>query len=151
MSVHVYMYMYRYYCLALPMLRLLSSKTPGHKDFQKTSKPCHIGVHWIALIEHSQMSTHMQGFQSHVFALAKLTTTSIRVKITFHQLTTRHQSLYWHDGIHIFARNFLFLILSHYCRYSSQNILVIVFELFVARVLFGKYLREKLKYILLIH
>ena len=31
---------------------------------EKTPKPCHVGIHWIALTEHSQMSTHMPGFQS---------------------------------------------------------------------------------------
>ena len=33
-------------------------------DFWKSSKPCHIGIHWIALTENSQMSTHVLGFQS---------------------------------------------------------------------------------------
>ena len=32
--------------------------------FWKLSKPCHIGIHWIALAEFSQMSTHVPGFQS---------------------------------------------------------------------------------------
>ena len=32
--------------------------------FWKTSKPCHVGIHWIALAEYSQMSSHMPGFQS---------------------------------------------------------------------------------------
>ena len=50
--------------LTLPMLRLLSSKAQGCKDFPKTSKPCHVGIHWIALAEYSQMSTHVPGFQS---------------------------------------------------------------------------------------
>ena len=47
-----------------PILRLLSSKAHRHKDFWKLSKPCHVGIHWIALLEYSQMSTHMPGFQS---------------------------------------------------------------------------------------
>ena len=46
------------------MLRLLSSKAQGRKDFWKPSKPCHVGIHWIALAEYSQMSTHVPGFQS---------------------------------------------------------------------------------------
>ena len=29
----------------------------------KTLKPCHVGIHWIALTEYSQMHTHMPGFQ----------------------------------------------------------------------------------------
>ena len=71
--------------LTLRMLRLLSSITHGYKDFWKTSKTCHVGFHWIALTEYSQVSTHVPGFQSflrllHHFVLAKLTTSSIRVK-----------------------------------------------------------------------
>ena len=50
--------------LALPMLRLPSSKAQGCKDFQKPVKPCHVGINWIALTEYSQMSTHLAGFQS---------------------------------------------------------------------------------------
>ena len=50
--------------LTLPMLKLLSAKAQERKYFRKTSKLCHVGIHWIALTEHSQMSTHMPGFQS---------------------------------------------------------------------------------------
>ena len=46
------------------MLRLLSSKAQGRKDFWKPSKPSHVGIHPKALTEYSQMSTHMQSFQS---------------------------------------------------------------------------------------
>ena len=46
------------------MLSLLLSRTLERKDFRKPSKPCHVGVHWIALIEYFQMSTHLPGFQS---------------------------------------------------------------------------------------
>ena len=72
--------------LTLPMLRLLSSKPQERKNLWKPSKPCHVGIHWIALDECSQMSTRMQGFQSyfrflHRFVLAKLATSSIRVNI----------------------------------------------------------------------
>ena len=49
---------------SLPMLRLLSSKAQGFKDFQKTSKPCHGGIHWIGIAEYSQMSTQVPGFHS---------------------------------------------------------------------------------------
>ena len=44
--------------LTLPMLRLLSSKAQGLKDFWKQSKPCHVVIHWIALLEYFRMSTH---------------------------------------------------------------------------------------------
>ena len=68
----------------LPMLRLLSSIAQGCKYIWKHSKPCHVGIHWEALIEFFQMSTHLPGFQSfsvilHYFTLAKLVTSSIRV------------------------------------------------------------------------
>ena len=43
---------------------LLSSRTQGHKDLWKSFKHCHVGIHWIALLEYSQMSTHIPGFQS---------------------------------------------------------------------------------------
>ena len=46
------------------MVRLLSSKAQGLKDFRKTSKPGHVGTHWIALAEYYHMSTHVPGFQS---------------------------------------------------------------------------------------
>ena len=52
---------------------------------QKSSKPYHVAIHWVALNEYSQMSTHKSGLQSffrflHQFVLAKLATSSIRVK-----------------------------------------------------------------------
>ena len=50
--------------LPLPMVRLLSSKEQGCKDFGKPSKPCHVGIHWIALAQCSQMSMHMLRFHS---------------------------------------------------------------------------------------
>ena len=50
--------------LTLPMLKLLSSKAKGCKDFGKPSKTCHVGIHWKALTEYSQMSTNIPGFQS---------------------------------------------------------------------------------------
>ena len=76
------------------MLRQLSSKGQGRKDFWKPSKPCHVGILWIALTEYPQMSTHVPGFQSfsvflHHFVLAKLTTSSRRVKsVLFHWILT---------------------------------------------------------------
>ena len=70
------------------MLRLLSSKVRVRKDIWKTSKLCHNGTHLIALAEHSQMSTHLPGFQSfflflHHFVLAKLATSSIWVNVSW--------------------------------------------------------------------
>ena len=67
------------------MLRLHLSKAQGRKDFWKPSKPCHVGIHWKALAEFSQMSTHVSGFLSffmflHHFVMAKSATSSIRVK-----------------------------------------------------------------------
>ena len=50
--------------LTLTILRLLSSKAGGHKDFWKPSKPCQIGIHWKAFAEYSQMSTHVPGISS---------------------------------------------------------------------------------------
>ena len=38
-------------------------KAQGCRDFCKPSKPSHVGIHWIALTEYSQMSTHVPGFQ----------------------------------------------------------------------------------------
>ena len=39
------------------------NQVPKHNDFLKLSRPCHVGIHWIALAEYTQMSTHMPGFQ----------------------------------------------------------------------------------------
>ena len=54
---------------------------------------CHVGSPWIAIVEYSQMSTHVTGFQSHFsffdqFVTAKLATSSIKVneKIFFNHL-----------------------------------------------------------------
>ena len=49
--------------LTLPMLRLHSPKAQERKNLWKPSKPCHVGIHWIALTEYSQMSTHLPGFR----------------------------------------------------------------------------------------
>ena len=38
--------------------------------FVQTSKPCHNGIHWIALAEYYQMSTLVPGFQAFFRALA---------------------------------------------------------------------------------
>ena len=72
--------------LTLTMLRLLLPQAQGRKDLGKPPKPCRFDIHWIALAEHSQMSTHLPGFQSfvrflHHFVLARLAISSIRVNI----------------------------------------------------------------------
>ena len=69
--------------LTLPVLWLLSPKAQGCEVSWKPSKPCHVGVHWIALAEYYQMSTNMIYAFSHFSAflhyciLAKLATSSI--------------------------------------------------------------------------
>ena len=60
----------------LSMLRRLLSKAQERRNSWKS---CHVGIHWIALDECYQMSTHMPGFQSffrflHHFEFAKLAT-----------------------------------------------------------------------------
>ena len=55
------------------------------QKFVKIIQPSHVGIHRKALVEHYQMSTHLPGFQSffrflHHFVLAKLATSSVRVK-----------------------------------------------------------------------
>ena len=72
--------------LTLPIICcLLPSKAQGRQDFLKPSEPCHVGIHWKALHEYSQRSTHVPEFSHfslflHHFVLAKLATRSIRVK-----------------------------------------------------------------------
>ena len=63
---------------------ILFSKVQGHESLWKSSKPCDVGIHWKALAEYSQMSTHLPGFRSffrflHLFVLTKLVASSIRV------------------------------------------------------------------------
>ena len=75
LSFHISLY-------TLVMLRLLSLKAQGCKDFRKPFKPCDVGIHWIALAEYSQMSSNVPGFKSffrflHNFVMAKLATSSI--------------------------------------------------------------------------
>ena len=72
--------------LTLPMLRLLPSKAKGRRIFGKPSKPCHVGIHWIALAENSQTIILVLGFQPffrilHHFVLAKKATSSVSVKM----------------------------------------------------------------------
>ena len=55
------------------------AKAQGRKDFEKpsTCKLFHVGIHWIAHTEYSQMSTHVQahvpGFQSFVRIIVSFT------------------------------------------------------------------------------
>ena len=56
--------------LIFPMLRLLSSKAQGRKDFCKPSKPCNFGIHWIALAEYFLMSHFSISFSS--FCIGKI-------------------------------------------------------------------------------
>ena len=39
------------------------SDEPLEPPLDPPLKPCHVGTHWIALVEYSQMSTHLLGFQ----------------------------------------------------------------------------------------
>ena len=73
--------------LTLLLLRLLLPKPQGCSYFWKSSKPCHVGIRWIALAEFSHMSTHVPGFPSvfrflHCFVLAKLAISSTRVALS---------------------------------------------------------------------
>ena len=66
---------------------IFSKSKTMQRFFWTPSKPCHVGIHWIAIAEYSQMSTHMPWFQSffkgflHHFILAKFATSSIRANI----------------------------------------------------------------------
>ena len=78
------------HCLTLVMLRLFFlSKAQGRKTFSETFKPCHVGIHWIALTGYSLMSTHMPWFEYFFqflqhFVLAKLVINSTSVKYLTH-------------------------------------------------------------------
>ena len=69
------------------MLRALLSKAQGCKTFEnRPSLNCHVGTHWKALTEYSQMCTHLPGFQSffsflHHFVMAKLAISTIRFNL----------------------------------------------------------------------
>ena len=60
-----------------------SPKAQERKNLWKLSKPCLVGIHWIALAEYSHMSTHLPGFQwfFRIFVSANLVISSIRVKV----------------------------------------------------------------------
>ena len=81
-----------HFLLTVTILRLLIKFRPNlkfAKIFWKSSKPCYVGIPWIALAEYSQTSTHVPGFQSifkffaYNFVLAKLAPSSIKVNSTF--------------------------------------------------------------------
>ena len=97
--------------LTLTILRLTFVKSTRLQRFLKSSKPCHVGIHWIAFAEHSQMSTHLPRFPSffrflHHFVMTKLATSSIRVKAPqtwahylLRQTCIEYRSLYTYSGV----------------------------------------------------
>ena len=115
--------------LTLPMLRLLSSKAQGCKDFWKSPKPCYVGIWWIALSEYSLMSTHVPGFQSffrvlHNFVLAKLADSSIRVKCYFlidYMKWSAMQAAYCFQGTVSACTTFFLDPLYHYHNWINQK------------------------------
>ena len=46
------------------MLRGCFRQKHKYAKIFEISEPCQVGIHWIALAEYSQMSTHVPGFQS---------------------------------------------------------------------------------------
>ena len=50
--------------LTVSMLKLLLSMAEKCKKFWNPTKTCNVGIHWKALAEYYQMSTHMPRFQS---------------------------------------------------------------------------------------
>ena len=110
------------------MLRLLSSKEQGRKDFWKSSKPCHVGIHLIALAEYSQRSTNVPGFQSffmclHHFVLAKLATSSIRVNST---LEMKKSLTKYHIMFTVFWFIFSFIYFRKYSYFQLKDAFNIV-------------------------
>ena len=81
--------------LTLPMLRLLSSKTQGHKYCWKLFKPCHVVIHWVYLLRSTlSWSPMCQGFNHfsvflYHFVRAKLATSSMRA----------NYQLYWPNSL----------------------------------------------------
>ena len=53
-----------YFMLTLMLLMLLSSNAQKSKNLWKSSKASHVGIHWKALTEYFQISTHLPWFQS---------------------------------------------------------------------------------------
>ena len=76
------------------------TKAQEGKVFLKPSKPCRLGIHWIALVEYSQMSTPyarvsviFKVLASFIFRIGKLATTSIRVKGSLSILRYIHEHI----------------------------------------------------------
>ena len=53
-----------YWGLTLAMLKLHSSEAKNTQKPPKSSKPLHVGIHWIVLAECSRMSTDLSVFRS---------------------------------------------------------------------------------------
>ena len=70
MEMKKFNYMLEINILTLPMMRLLLSKAQESKDLWKPSKPCHVGIHWIAHAEYSQMRAMCHGFSHFTFFFA---------------------------------------------------------------------------------
>ena len=87
-SLWAYQKLLKSWGLTLPLLRLLLSCAQECKFFWKLSKPCHVGIHWKALLSTlrwvpiCQGFGHLQGFLHH-FVVAKLAISSIRVKLVW--------------------------------------------------------------------
>ena len=83
--------------LTLPMLRLLSSKAQGSNVFWKPFKPCHVGIHWIALTECSHMSTHVPGFQTFFIFFVSI---CIQAKLATSGIILRVKRYCFHSKVH---------------------------------------------------
>ena len=70
--------------------------TRTQKCVKKNVKPSHGGIHWIALAENSQMSTHLPRFHFsgfwHHFILAKLATSRIRLNLFLSFILIKYNS-----------------------------------------------------------
>ena len=82
------------------------------KIFENHLNP--VGIHWIALAENSQMSTHQPGFQYYFpeffnhFVLVILATSSIRVKVFLEVLVLQAYFNGWHQ--HLYHINYGLLV-----------------------------------------
>ena len=83
------------------------TKEQEGKVFLKPSKPCRLGIHWIALVEYSHMSTPYARVSVIFkvlasFRIGKLTTTSIRVKgsVSILRYIHEHIDALQTDGYH---------------------------------------------------
>ena len=102
------------------------SKAWGHKDFWNTSKPCIVGIHWLALAEYSQMSTHVPGFQSFLgfqyhFVLDKSGTSSIRLTIPMLRvLLSKEQGIFFLKPSKPYLVGIHWIALAEYYQMSSH-------------------------------